>query len=204
MNRKIIPIDFSDSEDIHNSVFEILGVNPTEREPEINQVRQIVDKLCVLYNMDYRDAELIIKDSTFVMSRTGRIRNVVDSNGKHILSPRLADGGLSLTVDGARILHSLRKDPIPTNFESKRKSDCTAKGLAWIVVDDDAEPFVKQGRSVMHGFVLACDDWTRPDETVLIVNQSGDLLAIGRSQSTPHELSTFKKGIAIKVREGCP
>ena len=56
----------------------------------------------------------------------------------------------------------------------------------------------------MHGFVLACDEWTRPDETVLIVNQSGELLAIGRSQSTPEELSAFKKGIAIKVREGCP
>ena len=204
VNRKIIPFDISDTEDLHNRVFQTLGINPTERDPEINQVRQIIDKLCVLYNMDYRDAELIMKDSTFVISRTGRIRNVVDSNGIHILSPRLAEGGLSITVDGARILHSLRKDPIPTNFESKRKSDWTAKGLAWVVVDNDAEPFVKQGRSVMHGFVLACDDWTRPDETVLIVNQSGELLAIGRSQSTPAELSSFKKGIAIKVREGCP
>lgn len=204
MNRRIITIDISDTEDLHNRVFETLGIEPAERDTEPNKTRQIIDKMCVLYNMDYRDATSIMADSTFVMSRTGRIRNVINSNGVHIVSPRLAEGGLSLTVEGARLLHSMRKFPIPTNFGPKKKSDCNGNGLAWVVVDNDAEPFVKQGRNVMHGFVLACDEWTRPDETVLIVNQSGELLAIGRSQSTPEELSTFKKGIAIKVREGCP
>ena len=204
VNRKIIPIDISDTEDLHNRVFETLGIEATERDTEANKTRQIIDKLCVLYNMDYRDATSIMADSRFVMSRTGRIRNVINSNGAHIVSPRLAEGGLSLTVEGAKLLHSIRKYPIPTNFGPKKKSDCSGNGLAWVVVDSDAEPFVKQGRNVMHGFVLACDEWTRPDETVLIVNQSGELLAIGRSQSTPEELFTFKKGIAIKVREGCP
>ena len=56
----------------------------------------------------------------------------------------------------------------------------------------------------MHGFVLACDEWTRPGETVLVVNSVGDLLAIGRSQSTPEEFAAFSKGIAVKVRQGCP
>ena len=204
VNRRVIPIDISNTEDLHDRVFETLGIEPTERDTEANKSRQIIDKMCVLYNLDYRDATSIMIDSTFVMSRTGRIRNVIDSNGVHIVSPRLAEGGLSLTVEGARLLHSLRKHPIPTNFGPKKKSDCDGNGLAWVVVDHDAEPFVKQGRNVMHGFVLACDEWTRPDETVLIVNQSGELLAFGRSQSTPEELSTFKKGIAIKVREGCP
>ncbi|MGB2451979.1 MAG: tRNA guanosine(15) transglycosylase TgtA [Candidatus Poseidoniaceae archaeon] len=204
VNRRVIPIDISETEDLHNRVFEILEIEPAERDTEANKTRQIIDKMCVLYNIDYRDARSIMADSTFVMSRTGRIRNVINSNGSHIVSPRLAEGGLSLTVEGARLLHSLRKDPTPTNFGPHRTSDCTGNGLAWVVVDSDAEPFVKQGRNVMHGFVLACDEWTRPDETVLIVNQSGELLAIGRSQATPKELSTFKKGIAIKVREGCP
>ena len=204
MNRRVISIDISNTEDLHNRVFETLGIEPTERNSEANKTSQIIDKLCVLYNMDYSDATAIMQDSTFVMSRTGRIRNVIDSSGVHLVSPRLAEGGLSLTVDGARVIHSLRKDPIPSKFESNVKSDCTGKGPAWIVVDADAEPFVKQGRNVMHGFVIACDEWTRPDETVLIVNQSGELLAFGRSQSTPDELSSFKKGIAIKVREGCP
>ena len=204
VNRRVVLIDISDTEDLHNRVFETLGIQPAERDTEAIKTRQIIDKMCVLYNIDYRDATSIMTDSTYVMSRTGRIRNVINSNGVHIVSPRLAEGGLSLTVEGAKLLHSLRKYPIPTNFGTKKKSDCDGNGLAWVVVDSDAEPFVKQGRNVMHGFVLACDEWTRPDETVLIVNQSGELLAIGRSQSTPEELSAFKKGIAIKVREGCP
>ena len=204
VNRMVIPIDISDTEDLHNRVFGILGIEPAERDPEATKTAQIIDKMCVLYNIDYRDATRIMNGATFVMSRTGRIRNVIDSKGVHLVSPRLAEGGLSLTVDGAKVFHALRKDPIPENYGQKMNSDYNGRGLAWVVVDSDAEPFVKQGRNVMHGFVQACDEWTRPDETVLIVNQSGELLAIGRSQSTPEELSTFKKGIAIKVREGCP
>ena len=138
------------------------------------------------------------------MSRTGRIRNVIDSEGVHLFSPRLAEGGLSLTVEGAKKLHAMRKDSIPSDFSVGSNQDNIGKGLAWVVVDSDAEPFVRQGRNVMHGFVKACDEWTRPGETVIIVNENSELLAIGRSQSTPRELSTFTKGIAIKVREGCP
>ena len=91
VNRRVIPIDISDTEDLHNRVFETLGIEPTERDTEANKTRQIIDKMCVLYNLDYRDATSIMTDSTFVMSRTGRIRNVIDSNGVHIVSPRLAE-----------------------------------------------------------------------------------------------------------------
>ena len=121
-----------------------------------------------------------------------------------MFSPRLAEGGISLTVNGARKLHQLRKEKIPQGFSSGKLINHVGKGPAWIVVDDDAAPFVKDGRNVMHGFVIACDEWTRPGETVLVVNSSGELLAIGRSQSTPQEFATFTKGIAVKVREGCP
>jgi len=203
-NRRVITIDISDTEDLHNRVFETLEIQPTEKDSEAKKIRQIIDKLCVLYNVKYSDATELVKDSTFVMSRTGRIRNVIDSEGIHLFSPRLAEGGLSLTIGGAKKLHSLREDPIPSGFSTRINKDYTGKGLAWIVVDSDAEPFVRQGRNVMHGFVKACDGWTRPGETVIIVNENSELLAIGRSQSTPRELATFKKGIAIKVREGCP
>ena len=203
-NRRIITIDISKTEDLHNRVFQRLGIKPSEKNPDERKRRQIIDKLCVLYNMDFDLAKEVMKDSKFIMSTTGRIRNVIDSEGLHLFSPRLAEGGLSLTVDGAKKLHSLRNAPIPSNFSLGKKSNSNGEGPAWVVVDSDAEPFVKQGRNVMHGFVTACDNWTRPDEHVLIVNQSGDLLAFGRSQSTPEELSSFTKGIAVKVREGCP
>ena len=203
-DRKIIPIDISDTEDLHNRVFEQLEIEPTEREPDHRKENQIVDKLCVLCNVKQTDAISICEGSTFVMSRTGRIRNVINSEGEHLFSPRLAEGGISLTVGGAKKLHQLRTEKIPSGFDSSDLNQHVGKGPAWVVVDSDAEPFVKDGRNVMHGFVTACDDWTRPGEIVLIVNSSGELLAFGISQSTPAEFETFTKGIAVKVREGCP
>ena len=154
--------------------------------------------------MDVVEATKLCNDTSFVMSTTGRIRNVIHSDKTHILSQRLAEGGLSLTVDGAMKLHSLRNCKFPNNFISSKIESHVGKGLAWVVVDSDAEPFVRDGRNVMHGFVIACDEWTRPGETVLIVNSAGELLAMGRSQSTPEEFATFTKGIAVKVRQGCP
>ena len=203
-NRKVIPVDISDTEDLHKRVFELLGIEPTERNPDDKKRSQIVDKLCVLCNVKQSEAISMCEDATFVMSRTGRIRNMFDSKGEHLFSPRLAEGGISLTVNGARKLHQLRNEKIPQGFSSSKLINHVGKGPAWIVVDDDAAPFVKDGRNVMHGFVIACDEWTRPGETVLVVNSSGELLAIGRSQSTPQEFATFTKGIAVKVREGCP
>jgi len=203
-NRKIISIDISDTEELHKRVFEQLNIEPTERDSDLKKRSQIVDKLCVLCNVNLDDAIDLCEGASFVMSRTGRVRNVIDREGMHLFSPRLAEGGISLTVDGARKLHALRGIELPQGFDSSDLIQHTGKGPAWVVVDNDAEPFVQDGRNVMHGFVLACDEWTRPGETVLVVNTDGKLLAIGRSQSTPQEFATFTKGIAVKVREGCP
>ena len=203
-DRKIFSVDISDTEELHNRVFEQLEIEPMDRTPDLKKQGQIIDKLCVLYNVGLQDAIQLCENSTFVMSRTNRIRNLIDAEGLHLFSPRLAEGGMSLTVEGARKLHSLRKLPTPDDFTMNDFSFYPGQGPAWVVVDNDAEPFVNEGRNVMHGFVLACDPWIRPGETVLIVNSNGKLLAIGRSQSTSSELATFKKGIAVKVRDGCP
>ena len=69
------------------------------------------------------------------MSSTGRIRNVKDSQGRHILSPRLGDGGLSLTDEGAKLLHALELEP--------------EHAPATLTVVEDAVPFVGAGRNVM-------------------------------------------------------
>ena len=61
INRKLIPIDISDTEDLHNRVFELLGIEPTERDPEHKKENQIVDKLCVLCNVEQSKAISICK-----------------------------------------------------------------------------------------------------------------------------------------------
>ena len=137
------------------------------------------------------------------MSNTGRVKNMIDYQGTHLFSQRLVEGGLSLTVNGAKRLHQLRSMEIPSKLPDIFAPK-PGEGPPWIVVNSDAEPFIEQGRSVMHGFVIAYDSWVRPGEGVLIVNSNGKLLGFGTSQSTCQDLKYFNKGIAVKVRQGCP
>ena len=74
---------------------------------------------------------------------------------------RLNDGGLSLTTPGAIALHSL--DGI----------------LPKIVSIDDAVPFLRNGRNVIHGFIIKAEDTVRHGIPVLIVDTSDDLVAHG-------------------------
>ena len=122
------------------------------------------------------------------MSSTGRVRNVRDSQGRHILSPRLGNGGLSLTDEGAKVLHGL---------------DLEAEAApATVTVVEDAVPFVGAGRNVMHGFILDASAHLRPGLTCLVLGPAGNLIAHGVAQCTSEEAMAMRKGIAVRVRGG--
>lgn len=164
--------------------------------------RLVSDKLTVLMNVDFEAARKLLLDATFVVNRQGRVKNAITPEGDHLASPRLGDGGLSLTGAGAVALHKLRTVDAPTGLGLSPEKPVVGIGPAWLVVDDDAEPFVRQGRNVFHGFVLAVDAWIQPSQTCLIVNTKGDLLGHGLSNGTADEFGGFKKGIAVKTRGG--
>ena len=164
--------------------------------------RHVSDKMTVLLNVEYGLARELMQDASFIINRHGRIKNTMSSSGKHILSPRLNDGGISLTDDGAVELHSHRRREVPSKFETTQAWNYIGEGPAWVVVNDDSEPFVRKGRNVFHGFVLASDPWIKPGRTCLIVNKKGQLLGHGISNCNSEEFATFKKGIAIKTRGG--
>ena len=166
------------------------------------QRRHVADKMVLLLNLKQDLVQTMLTDSTFVVNRLGRVKNAMLSNGTHIVSPRLTDGGLSLTTGGALEIHALREIPIPNGFEKGGGGSHLSKGPAWVVVNDDAEPFVRQGRNVFHGFILACDSWVSPGDTCLLVNQKGELIGHGISQCTPADMQHFQKGVAVKTRGG--
>ncbi len=166
------------------------------------QRRHVADKMVLLLNMDAEDVELILEDSTFVVNRLGRVKNAILADGTHIVSPRLTDGGLSIADGGAKQIHAHRTTPLPLGFEQSEPEANLSKGPAWVVVNDDAEPFVRQGRNVFHGFILGCDGWISPGDGCLLVNQKGELIGHGISQCTPREMRDFRKGVAVKTRGG--
>ena len=166
------------------------------------QRRHVADKMTLLLNMDSKDVQTLLVDSTFVVNRLGRVKNALLADGTHIVSPRLTDGGLSITDGGAKHIHALREIPMPNGFENSAVENYLSKGPAWVVVNDDAEPFVRQGRNVFHGFILGCDSWISPGESCLLVNQKGELIGHGISQCTSRDMKHFQKGVAVKTRGG--
>ena len=160
------------------------------------------DKFSVLFNINHEVAQEMSHSMQFVVNKYGRIKNVLSSSGQHLASFRLGDGGLSLNNSGAIELFARRRKQLPKTFSQTSIAPYTGEGLAVVVVDDDAEPFIRKGRNVFHGFVLACDPWLRPGEACLICDKAGNLLGHGVSVSTVEDLASMKKGVAIKTRDG--
>ena len=194
------------------SALETLGMSHEVHQPisadQREQARaslrheQGVDKQCVMLNLDRTSAEQVMKGATFVVNREGRMKNINDADGAHLFSPRLRDGGFSLATAGAHALLEVRTEPLPTSLPRTEWWGHGSKGPALVVVNEDAEPFVRKGRNVFHGFVKACDPWLAPGEACIITNEEGSLLGHGVSQCTSTEMATFTKGIAVKTRGG--
>ncbi|MDP6906898.1 MAG: tRNA guanosine(15) transglycosylase TgtA [Candidatus Thalassarchaeaceae archaeon] len=146
-----------------------------DRETAVVKMKYFLDLNCEV-------ARDIMSGCKFVYSKTKRVKNIITKDGIHILSPRLTDGGLSLTLAGARLLHGTQ---IPT-----------------VVVIDDSVPFTRQGRNVMHGFIDEVKGQLTPGLPCLVENGEGEFIGHGVAQCTAEETKRFRKGIAIKIRDG--
>jgi len=116
--------------------------------------------------------------------KTGKIRNVL-SDGEHVLSMRAHDGMFTLKLAGARRLHAAWKAP-----------------RMRVAVNEDAVPFVKDGKSAFARFVAEMDEELRPGDECLVVGPGDELLGVGQTHMNRREALSFKKGAAAKVREG--
>lgn len=159
----------------------------------------IVDKLSVICDIHPMDSCSLTSQMSVRRSRTDRVVNVF-SEDEHILSPRLTDGGLSLSLAGSRAINDLNKAPVPI-FGHEVKGQVFT-GLPRIHLRADAVPFVGQGRNVVHGYALGADSHLTPGLPCLLVDSEGSLVAHGISLSTATEMEFMKKGIAVKVRDG--
>ncbi len=61
---------------------------------------------------------------------------------------------------------------------------------------------VSSGKTVFCKHVVRCDDSLRAGEDVVILNERKELLAVGRTVMSGGAVKQFKRGQAIKVREG--
>lgn len=130
-------------------------------------------------------AKLFPVDVEIVRSkRTGRIRYVY-LKGKRLATLRPTDGLFSLSITGA-----------------KRIVENASSARCLVTVRDDVSKFIGEGRSVFAKHVLEADSDIRPKDEVIVVDESGGVLAVGRAVLSGEEMIAFKTGVAVKVRRG--
>ncbi|MFD1641119.1 PUA domain-containing protein [Halohasta litorea] len=123
-------------------------------------------------------------DESFEIRRStgGRPRQVHTDDAR--LVSYGVDGRFTLGIAGGRRLLEI---PAPANR---------------VVVGDDSEPFVREGKNVFAKFVSEVDPEIRPGDEVLVVHERGELLAVGRAELSADGMADFDSGMAVKVREG--
>ncbi|MHA1617588.1 MAG: tRNA guanosine(15) transglycosylase TgtA [Candidatus Njordarchaeales archaeon] len=71
-----------------------------------------------------------------------------------------------------------------------------------VVVNKEAEPFVRAGRTIFSKFIIELDDNIRANDEVFVLNEEKDLIAYGRAIISAREMRDFKRGAAIENRWG--
>jgi 7-cyano-7-deazaguanine tRNA-ribosyltransferase len=130
------------------------------------------------------EAAPLFEKAKISYGRTGKVRHLHE-NTSLLATLRPMDGLFVLTLEGARKLHSL----IP--FPRRR-----------VIADEEAQPFVKEGKDLFSKFVVSMDETLRAYEEVLITDREDTLLGVGRLLLSPPEVQSFKRGVAVYCRRG--
>lgn len=147
----------------------------------------MLDIVRAIANYQFRmdKAHELFPDGTLVEAskNTGRPRRVY--LGKTLLATvRANDGMLALTIEGARRLREV--------LESDRFR---------VVVRNDVANLIASGASVFSKHIVRADDRIMPGEEVLVEDEYGNLIAVGRAILSGSEMVRFKRGLAVKVRD---
>jgi len=122
-------------------------------------------------------------DTTYSLSKTRRLRYLY-SGKERIATVRASDNLLTLSMLGARRLHSL--------FDSPHLR---------VVASDDAAPFIVKGGNLFAKHVVGVDEEIRAGEEVLVVDSQDRLLATGTAVLAPEEMLQIKRGLAVQARK---
>lgn len=118
-------------------------------------------------------------------SRSGRIDRIYD--GEDRLCTITTHGRLTLGIAGGYRLHTLGDPP------------CNR-----VVIDDEAVPFVAEGRNAFAKFVLEVDPAIRPRDEAVVVDATDRPVAVGRAELSAEGMVAFDRGMALAIRHPFP
>ncbi|MEM2994414.1 MAG: PUA domain-containing protein [Candidatus Bathyarchaeia archaeon] len=116
--------------------------------------------------------------------RTGRIRHIY-LNGKMLATMRPTDGLFSISIEGAKRI-----------AEKRNLAKC------FVTVQNKVAKFIGEGGDVFAAHVVDADEEIRPKDEVIILDEDGNVLAVGKAVLSSIEMKAFKVGVAVKVRRG--
>ena len=73
----------------------------------------------------------------------------------------------------------------------------------FVTVQNDVSKFIAEGGDVFAVHVVKVDDEIRAKDEVIVKDEAGNVLAVGRALLSSVEMTAFKTGVAVKVRHGC-
>jgi 7-cyano-7-deazaguanine tRNA-ribosyltransferase len=152
-----------------------------EKYVVLRKIRSIAD-----YQLGKGVGEALFPSNVKVIfsRRTGKIRHVY-LRRELLVTLRPTDGMFSLTVAAAkRIMKGVEYPKL------------------WVKVQKEAAPFIAKGTSVFAKHVVDADPEIRPQEEVMVIDESSEVLAVGRAVLTGKEMKAFKRGVAVRVRRG--
>jgi len=150
-------------------------------EDALQRIRSIAD-----YQFGKGVGETLFPQNVEIVysKRTGRIRYIF-LDGKRLATMRPIDGLFSLSIEGAKRI-----------VESGVPAKCL------VTVKNDVSRFIAEGGDVFAVHVLRADNEIRPKDEVIVVNEEGEVLAVGKAMLSGEEMTAFKVGVAVKVRRG--
>jgi len=149
----------------------------------LRKVKAICD-----YQFGQAITDILFEDESeihFIFSRnTGKIKHIYRENNL-LLNLRPTNGFFTLSL-----------------FSAERIINSTPSPKHRAVVMNEISEFIRKGRNVFCKHIVDIDITLRPNDEVIVVDQSNDLLAIGRLVIPIPYVRSFQTGIALKIRKG--
>jgi conserved protein with predicted RNA binding PUA domain len=116
--------------------------------------------------------------------RTGRIR-YINLDGERMATLRPTDGLLSLSIKAAKFM-----------------AQNTPFARCFVKIKSDVAAYIAKGGDVFAVHVIKVDEDIRAKDEVIILDETDNVLAVGRALLSSVEIAVFKTGVAVKVRHG--
>jgi uncharacterized protein with predicted RNA binding PUA domain len=72
----------------------------------------------------------------------------------------------------------------------------------FVTVQDDVSEFIADGGDVFAAHVVRAHGDIRAKDEVIVIDKNRRVLAVGRAVLSGEEMTSFKRGVAVKVRRG--